>query len=92
MADDFNPTEGTLELPTVSDNKRSVTVYPPDGAAIAIGVIVASSNKAAIIALLDQIDALADESVFKKWTANSLPGKRAMAHITGRVFRTADPA
>ena len=87
--DDFNPVEGTVTLPTVTGNRKAITVFPPDGAHVAAGVIVATANKPAILALLDQIAALADESTFKIWTAGSLPGKRARVKVIGRVFRDA---
>jgi len=89
MADDFNPSEGTREVPKVTGNVKEIEVFPGDGDHVAVGVIVASSNLAAIRQKLAEIDALADTCTFHVWTANALPGKRPRVVVSGIVERTA---
>jgi len=91
MADDFNPSEGTREVPKVTGNSQKIEVFPGDGDHVAVGLIVASSNKAEIKAKLAEIEALADMCTFKVWTAEALPGKRARVQVQGFVERTAPP-
>ena len=67
MAADFDPQKTTQQVDVWTGQRVRNTFYPAVGNAVAVVYIDASSNKAAINALLAQIEPLADTFVKKVW-------------------------
>ena len=89
---DFNPQMTTVELEQWTGQKAPQLIrFPAVGSTVAMVYIEASgSNRAAILAKLDEIDALSDDFVKRTRTPSAEPGKKASVDVRVTV-RTEHP-
>jgi len=83
---DFDIQRTTIEIEQVTGNKVYEVYNPAVGSNVAVVYIESSTNGDAIDSKLAEIDALADNTAKKVWTAAALPTK--LPEVSVRVIVT----
>ena len=83
MAKDFDIQRNNIQVEQVTGNTVYASFDPAVDSNIAVVYIEASSNGAAIVQKLQEIQALADNFSKKVWTAKALANRNP--HVTVRV-------